>query len=342
MGQTIATAPVGRDILEPTWLVSALGVEASVAVLGVRPLGGSGGACRIALHYDPPGAGPASVVVKAGGTGRAPGAAERELRLLVELAPALGAALPRVLAASRGEGAAAPLLVLEDLAPLRPGDQQVGMDPEHVAAALEQIARVHAAAWGDAMFARLRWLNRGPRQWPALARLMPDLVQRFCERHAATLSGPELAAVERLATCASRYFGTQPGPWSIRHGDLRAAHVLHGAGRAALVDWQATELGPPVADVAFLVGGSLTIADRRAHELDLLRVYHDALLAAGVTRYPWERCFADHRRHALGGLFRAMASAAPEPTTPHGDALLCTMARRHAAHADDLESATAL
>ena len=47
-------------------------------------------------------------------------------------------------------------------------------------------------------------------------------------------------------------------------------------------------------DVGYLLSQNLTVADRRAHETDLLRAYHDALVGHGVSGYSFESLQADY------------------------------------------------
>jgi Protein of unknown function (DUF1679) len=50
-----------------------------------------------------------------------------------------------------------------------------------------------------------------------------------------------------------------------------------------VLDWQATAAGSPLYDVASLLGGSLTVEERRAHETDILKEYAHGLRSRGVS-----------------------------------------------------------
>ena len=59
----------------------------------------------------------------------------------------------------------------------------------------------------------------------------------------------------------------------------------------AVVDWQFLTCGRGASDVGSFLGGNVSIEDRSANELDLLRTYHTLLVENGVTGYPFsERC----------------------------------------------------
>ena len=78
------------------------------------------------------------------------------------------------------------------------------------------------------------------------------------------------------------------------HGDYRLDNMLFGAPGAprpfAAVDWQTVGWGQVMTDASYFLGGSLTLEDRRAHEQELLREYHDALQDHGVRGFGWEEC----------------------------------------------------
>ena len=57
-------------------------------------------------------------------------------------------------------------------------------------------------------------------------------------------------------------------------------------------------------DVASFLGGNVSIADRRAHEMDLLRTYHALLVENGVGDYTFEQCLDDYRLAMFDGFFR--------------------------------------
>jgi hypothetical protein len=61
------------------------------------------------------------------------------------------------------------------------------------------------------------------------------------------------------------------------------------------IDWQMATCARCVIDVAGWVRGQLEPEVRRATELELLRLYHDALTASGVQDYAFEQCAADYR-----------------------------------------------
>ena len=66
-----------------------------------------------------------------------------------------------------------------------------------------------------------------------------------------------------------------------------------------MLDWQAVRLGPPLIDDGIYLSSCLSPEDRRAHEDDLLRGYHDGLVAAGVRDFTFEDCLESYRSSSL-------------------------------------------
>ena len=107
----------------------------------------------------------------------------------------------------------------------------------------------------------------------------------------------------------------------------------------AVVDWQLCTDGPGLHDVAYFIGAGLGVDDRRSAEADLVRGYHAALTAAGVTDYAWDQCWREYRRGTWSGLIMAIAASMLVERTARGDQMFLTMADRHSRHALDLDAA---
>ena len=71
---------------------------------------------------------------------------------------------------------------------------------------------------------------------------------------------------------------------ALSHGDPHIGNTYLDAGRPAFLDWQGVCIAPPMDDVAYFIGGALSVADRRTHERDLLKLYLSAAAAAGGPR----------------------------------------------------------
>jgi hypothetical protein len=140
------------EALTPEWLTGALaGVLDGAAVAGVSatPVG-TGQMCdsvRLALTYDRPAPeAPGSVIAKlpaADPQSRATGLSlrsyETEVRFYQQLAPQLGIRTPRAYHADIDVTTGSFVLLLEDMAPARQGDQLAGCTLIEATAALDQL-----------------------------------------------------------------------------------------------------------------------------------------------------------------------------------------------------------
>ena len=61
-----------------------------------------------------------------------------------------------------------------------------------------------------------------------------------------------------------------------------------------IIDWQTAGIGSPMTDIARWLTQSISIEQRRDHELDLLKRYHDRLLEKGVTGYSYKKMLQEY------------------------------------------------
>jgi len=340
--------------LSAEWVTGALRSaghlgDQRVSEVMTQPIG-TGQMCdcyRLTLRYDGEVAAPASLVAKlpaADETSRATAKALRlyevEVDFYQQLAPTLPVRTPQVFYADQDVAATTFVLLLEDLAPARPGDQLTGCSPDQAAAAISELVRLHAARWGDESLASLEWLDKNASGGGAATGFLPPLWDNFVERYAAVLEPEVRSAGDTLFSHLAGVYLEDTKPWTIVHGDYRLDNLLFSPdGPVAVVDWQLCGHGPAMNDVAYFIGAGLLTEVRREVERELVRGYFDDLVASGVTGYGWDRCWRAYRRGSWSGLIIAVASATLVERTERGDQLFLAMATRHAHHAIDLDAA---
>jgi hypothetical protein len=357
----MSTAPLPiADIpsaLTPDWLTEALtraGHLAGARVVDTarHPLG-TGQMCdsvRLVLTYDAPTELPPSLVAKlpaADPTSRATALSlrnyEREVRFYQQLAPTLPMRTPAAYYADIDVSTAAFVLLLEDMTPAAAGDQLAGCPPETAELAITELVGLHAPRWDDARLTELDWLYGDPAaSQQFLSVLLPNLWDGFRERYAADLAPHVHQAGDLLFARLDEFLTRDVDARTIVHGDYRLDNLLFdpspGGTPITVVDWQTCGVGPALADVAYFIGAGLLRDDRQAVEEGLVRDYHRALLAAGVSGYGWDRCWRDYRRGTWAGLVMAVAAPMLVERTARGDQMFMTMASRHARHALDLDA----
>ncbi|MHB8438356.1 MAG: phosphotransferase, partial [Acidimicrobiales bacterium] len=307
---------------------------------------------RLHLHYGAGDWGPATIVGKftaadeqSRTTGVSMRTSEVEVRFYQQLAGVLPIRTPHCHHADVDPATARFVLLLEDVAPARQGDQVTGCTVDEAASALEEMAKLHAPRWGDPDLAGLEWLNRrNEEQLDLLESIYPLFFAGFVDRYGDGLAPPIADVGEEFFPHIGDYLRAVAPLRTVQHADFRVDNLLFGGadGRVVVVDWQTVTLGPGAADLAYFLGGSLPVEIRRTHEADLVRHYLDQLVAGGVEGYGFDELWEDYRRYAYSGLVMAVGAAMMVERTGRGDAMFLAMAERAAAHAEDMESAKLL
>jgi hypothetical protein len=334
--------------LSAAWLTSVLGAGA-VASFTVEPIGTGqmSDSFRVGLSYaDGRDAGPGSVVLKVASsdetsrsTGVGLGAYEREIRFYREVAPSVEGPIATCHHATYDSDNGWFTLLLEDAAPAEQGDQIAGCDPGQAALALTELAKIHASTWEDERLEAKPWLNQpNLLNQELVAQLLPGFLERYAERLA-----PEHREVcERFVAGLDGWLAARPRPFAIQHADYRLDNLLFGLSGSpkplTVVDWQTVSFGPAMLDASYLLAGSLVVEDRRAHEEELLRGYHHALLSHGVNGFSREACWEGYRHQAFHGVLMAVAASMLVVRTARGDDMFMTSLARGAQQVLDLDA----
>lgn len=344
------------EALTPEWVTAALAAggrlgDATVSDVSLEPLGTGqmSDSLRLRLAYAGKSDGPATLVAKlpaADDTSRTTALTlrsyEREVRFYQELAPTLPIKTPGVFYADIDPATAGFVLLLEDLAPARQGDQLVGCTPEAAVSAVDELVALHAPRWDDATLVSLEWLHRDPEaERNVMMTLLPAMWAAFRERYDAALGLEPVQVGEALFGRLERLLDPPDGAITVVHGDYRLDNLLFDPRDdtvRGVVDWQTCTVGLGAFDVAYFIGAGLVPEDRRREEGGLVRRYHRGLTTAGAPGYSWEQCWETYRLGTFAGLVMAVGASMLVERTARGDEMFMTMARRHSRHALDLDA----
>lgn len=360
--------PTNPAEITPEWLTSALREsgaikDATVTSFNANVIGEGAGfmgeLAKLSLTYDKsePNA-PQSLI------GKFPAAAmenrevamffrfyEREVNFYEQVAEKVELRTPRCYFSSFDPSNGDYLLLLEDLAPAQVGDQVAGCSAEHVRLAISELAKFHARWWKSPELDKLDWMPGYDAEWyiGAVVDGYAQAWEPFIEFTRSYLT-PELADVcKRFGDAipkVMRMVGREL-PTTIVHGDFRLDNLFfaspQGGPPLAVIDWQISAKGGGIFDVAYFIGGTLPEAERKATEHDLVKLYHDTLVAHGVKDYSFEQCWHDYRLSALFLLaYSVISLGSLDHANERGVELFTTISKRTLAAITDLKSAELL
>lgn len=311
------TADVPRTLadLTPAWLSEAL--DATVTAAEVTPIaegeGFMGRLARVTLTYAEGSSGPASLVAKiptddpgSVAIGQMLRVWEREASFYGELAPRLPVRTPACYYAGGDVESGIFAVLLEDLSPYDSGDQITGATPAQTDAAVEWLARFHAAESGGADVAGLAWLpaTASNPMYQGLGPMLEAVWPLFVEKFGARTPPDTLGWVERMIPRWNESMATHWLPPTVVHADFRVDNLFFDGGRGGeleviVLDWQSIAFGEGMYDVAYFLGGSVPTDRRRATERDLVARYGRTLRDQGVDVPGDDDLFVIYRRAVL-------------------------------------------
>jgi hypothetical protein len=333
-----------------TWLAGALGLpDGALNIVASEPIGTGQMSQSHRVHLEhAEGDGPASLVVKLASpdptsraTGQGLGAYLREVEFYRQLAARIAGPTMRCHAAAiDDEGWFT--LVLDDAVDTVQGDQVAGCQVDDARLAMHALAELHAPVYGDAALGAADWLNvASPLRQALLAQLLPGFLERYGER----IDPEHVEVCRRFVESIDGWMADARPPLGLVHGDYRLDNMLFAPGGdrpPKVVDWQTVSWGPMMLDAAYFIGGCLSVEDRRAHERELVGLYHESMLGRGARDLDWDACWEGYRRQCLHGLLMSIAASMVVVRTERGDDMFMTMLARYAQQAIDLESVALL
>ena len=157
------------------------------------------------------------------------------------------------------------------------------------------------------------------------------------------LTAEELVTISAFDAQIEHWLRPVSGPKTLIHGDPRVDNILFDGPerRACLIDWQSLSAGDPLYDVAYFLSGSVSIADRRAGERDLLHDYV-GLMAEADAAFTYERAEASYRRCLPSGLWLTIIAAAFVDRSAHNAELIETLIHRNVEAMRDWDALAAI
>ncbi|MEP5569516.1 MAG: phosphotransferase [Halioglobus sp.] len=226
---------------------------------------------------------------------------------------------------------------MEDMSPAEPGSQLVGESLNHVRVAMGEAAKLAAAFYGDESVGAHDFVmsqirdDGGAFGQALLQQYWPGFLERF--GHGISEESQAFGAfyVDNHTRFATRF----DGPRTLAHGDFRSENILFDGDRACTVDWQTTSEASPLTDLAYFMGGSVDLEDRRAWEKEIVQEYSALLNGLGVN-LEFEACWQQYREQAMHGLMITILGASFTAAAERSDAMFLTMIQRHLQHCVDL------
>ena len=228
----------------------------------------------------------------------ATGMGQREALFYASLASEVDMRVPAVHVARQDDESGLFVLVLEDLVEsgAQVSDGTWGIPPDGVAGALEDLAALHARFFDPAVRAAVA---------PWVPVLGPGgdygkiMLRYGLENHRDRLTDA-FVAVAGIYTDHTPALQAlwQDGEPTVIHGDPHLGNLFLDEGRVGFLDWGIVNVGSPLRDVSYLLTMGMDPADRRAHEVDLLRLYIAALAGLGGPTLTFDDVWEAHRLQA--------------------------------------------
>jgi hypothetical protein len=264
---------------------------------------------------------------------------EREIRFYRELAKKSPMRTPGMIYGEFDAEQKRYVLILEDCVYCRQVDQVKGLSEAQLRQTVIKIADFHAHWWDSKELQAITWMP-GPRSQAAYAlvgfyRSCWDMAVQVPEFLSALPQGGKEAGLKIyeyypwLVEDAAPYDNL-----TITHFDFRGDNLFFDESNpgdpVVVFDWQAASKYRGPIDVAYLVGGSVSVELRHKVEKEMLDLYYHRLLERGVKGYPFEECQRDY----LGGLLLyayipVLAYSRLDISSERGKEIARTLTQRH-------------
>jgi len=342
----MTSAAVDIEGITAEWLSEALGYEVRSFTSKRVGTGQTGAAFRLTLDADQ---GPETLLAKVANgpveaRQRVANGFSCEVGFYSLLEPTLNVRAPKCWFSAISDDRVYFTLLLEDLAPRMPGVQADGVSFQRARGAIRNLAGLHAPRWDDPSLFAYDFLTttRDERRAEFLGGLTRKASAIFGDRFRNALGEEDIATMLAAADAFEVWAKAANEHFTLLHGDYRPDNLMFGEAYDDVValDWQTMVVGPPTRDLAYFLGTSLKIDERRRTERELVSFYHQQLLDRGIEDYSFAECFRDYSiGHVQAVLITTVGCAyATGEQTEESDGMFLAMAKRSCAAIRDLRT----
>lgn len=235
---------------------------------------------------------------------------EREVRFYQRLAEQTDVLLPKCYYSDINVKDRKYILILEDVSDALCGSWNKGCSIDVARAAIQNISHLHANWWESSKFACMNWLPQwGDAQFSQLQLMYQQGWTSFVEKMADNLPKEFMPIGELLGEQVGEIMAQmQSAPRTLCHFDYQLDNIFvrSKVETCSIItfDWQLVTIGKGTFDVGYFLAGNVSVNDRREHELDLIKMYHQTLIERGIKDYTFEQCWDDYRLSMLYSIAR--------------------------------------
>ncbi|MET0986738.1 MAG: phosphotransferase [Steroidobacteraceae bacterium] len=335
VARDIKDLPVSYELISDEWLTQALCTKAPGARVVSHTLDkadeGTSNRRRIFLKYNEAGdrAGlPASVFCKATqglesrlvlGLNRS---TEGETIFYNQIRPVLDIEAPIGLFANVDTETLNSILIMKDMGgQVQFCDHKTPISLERARSQVELLAKLHGSFYGKPERQKLLQPYLSLKEWCDLteeAFIWSDARMRGFQAGEAVIPPRLFRRADEVESATRRVLdGHTQLPTTLIHSDVHLKNWYVAAnGRMGLSDWQICVKGCGVRDLAYAVSTSLTIENRRAWEMDLIKHYVECVAAEDATPLSFDQTVLLYRQQLLGGLAMWTSTLTPAPGSP--------------------------
>ncbi len=231
------------------------------------------------------------------------------------------------------------VLLMEDLAPAKPGDHMSGCTETNALIVVKEAALLHAAFWNDPILEGQPWLYvpQGAQGFYT-TELIESSWDYYKKAFASQMEPDVIHVCDKYVSAHASWNAPRDGPKCFSHNDFRVDNMLFSKNEVSVVDWQTSNYLGTGMDVAYFIGSAFERGQRKSLEHDLLSEYHKVLEKEGVKNYSLSQLTNDYRHYSFAVLAVAIAAAVIVKRSPRGDQLFLKMITDGAHQALDNEA----